>query len=293
MNVAAPNSLLLQQRDLELLQLVYRYGGATIGLLQRRFWPDAKSKSTYYHRIQSLITHDYLKAIKAANPFTGYHGVLWLTIGPRAKPVVADAFMISVEQVKEGSKTISPIRVAHTTLLHELRLSLELAEQHYSNLTVLDWLSEDYFKTSPLTFQWGPAQRERVIHPDGAFTVQIPTARFSAFVEGDRGTITSVPDLRARFRDYLLFTRTLKTPRPVLWVVPSPQRLKQLEKIAGQEAQALKDDPTLFFLTTREQVHEHTLLFAPIWTVVGGPAKKALFDHAPIPAWQTSNQLNI
>ena len=113
---------------------------------------------------------------------------------------------------------------------------MELAELHYPSLTILDWLSEDYFKASPLTFPFGPAQTERVLHPDGAFTVQIPQARFSAFVEGDGGTITSLPDLRARFRDYLLFTRTLKTPRPVLWVVPTPQRLKQLpERIASRK----------------------------------------------------------
>jgi hypothetical protein len=291
-NVPASKSLLLQQRDLELILLVYRYGGTTIELLQRRFWPNVKSKSTYYRRVQSLITFDYLRAIKTANPYTGYHGIMWLTIGVRAKQVVADALGIPLDQVKDPSRTISPIRVAHTTLLHELRLCLELAELHYPSLTILDWLSEDYFKASPLTFTFGPAQAERVLHPDGAFSVQIPTARFSAFIEGDRSTITSLPDLRARFRDYLLFTRTLKTPRPVLWVVPTAQRLKQLEKIASQEAQALKDDPTIFFLTTREQVSEHTLLFAPIWTVAGGPAKKALFDQPTIAAWQHSNPVN-
>jgi hypothetical protein len=290
--LAAPNVLLLQQRDLELIVLVYRYGGVTVGLLRRRFWPSVRSKSTYYNRLQSLISHNYLRAIKSANPLTGYHGVGWLTIGPRAKQVLADALGIPIEQVKEGSKTISPIRVAHTTLLHELRLSLELAELRYSSLTILDWLSEDYFKVSPLTFQFGPTQAERVLHPDGAFTVQIPTARLSAFVEGDRGTITSLPDLRTRFRDYLLFTRTLRTPRPVLWVVPTTQRLKQLERIASQEAQALKDDPTIFFLTTREQVSEHTLLFSPIWTVAGGPPRKALFDQPTVAVWQASNPVN-
>src|SRR5262249_35919100 len=160
---------------------------------------------------------------------------------------MADALAIPMEQVKEPTRTISPIRVAHTTLLHEFRLSLELAELQYPSLTILDWLSEDYFKSSPLTFTLGPAQLERVLHPDGAFAVQIPSARFSAFVEADRGTITSLPDLRTRFRSYMLFTRTLKTPRPVLWVVPTPNRLKQLERIASQEAQSLRDDPTIFF----------------------------------------------
>lgn len=293
MTVAASKELLLQERDIELILLVYRYNGTTIELLKRRFWPQAKAKSTYYRRIQELITHQYLKSHRAANPHNGYYGVLWLTIGPRALELVADALNMPIEQVKQGSRTISPIRVAHTALLHEIRVSLELAELQFPTLELIQWLSEDYFKASPLTFQVGPAQLERVLHPDGAFTVQIPQARFSAFVEGDRGTITSLPDLRARFRDYLLFTRTLKTPRPVLWIVPTSQRLKQLERIASQEGQALKDDSTIFFITTREQVTERTLLFAPIWTVVGGPSQKALFDQTTINAWQSSNQSNI
>ena len=57
MTVAASKGLLLQERDVELILLVYRYNGTTIELLKRRFWPTAKSKSTYYHRIQELITH--------------------------------------------------------------------------------------------------------------------------------------------------------------------------------------------------------------------------------------------
>ena len=56
MKLAAHKDLLLQQRDIELILLVYRYGGVTIELVKRRFWPTAKSKSTYYHRIQNLIS---------------------------------------------------------------------------------------------------------------------------------------------------------------------------------------------------------------------------------------------
>ena len=41
--------------------------------------------------------------------------------------MVADALGIPIEQVKEGSRTISPIRVAHTTLLHELRAELGIS----------------------------------------------------------------------------------------------------------------------------------------------------------------------
>lgn len=289
MNITASKGLLLQQRDIELILMVYRFGGATIELLQRRFWPSARSKAIYYRRIQALIAFDFLKAIRTANPHTGYHGVLWLSIGPKAKQLVADALGIPVDNVREPSRTISPIRVAHTNLLHQIRLSLELAELYYPTLIIFNWLSEDYFKSSPLAFSFGPSQVERVLHPDGAFSVQIPSARFSAFIEADRSTITSLADLQTRFRDYLLFSRTLKTPRPVLWVVPTAQRLNQLQRLASQEAQALRDDRTIFFITTKDQVTEHTLLFSPIWTVVDGPDKKALFDQATIALWQNSN----
>jgi hypothetical protein len=97
--------------------------------------------------------------------------------------------------------------------------------------------------------------------------------------------------LRARFRDYLLFTRTLKTPRPVLWVVPSETRIKLLENLAQQVAEELKEDATIFFLTTRGKVTEHSLLFEPIWKVVAGPQQKALVEERQN-LWQHSNPLN-
>src|SRR3712207_1360749 len=109
MEVTAPKGLLLQEREVELILLVYKYNGVTIDLIQRRFWPQAKSKSTYYLRIQSLIKHGYLKSNRVSNPHSGYFGVLWLTIGPRSKELIADALAIPLEQVKESSRTISPI----------------------------------------------------------------------------------------------------------------------------------------------------------------------------------------
>jgi hypothetical protein len=282
---------LLQERDIQIILMAYRYNGMIIETIKKRFWSTATSKATYYQRIHALINAGYLKAIKTTNPYGGYYGVLWLVHGPRARAVIADALRLPISQIPFGSRSISPLRVAHSTLINELRVCLELAQEHYPTLTSLQWYPESYFKASPLIIQAGPTAKERTLEPDSAFSIQIPQGRLSAFVEADRGTITSHQDLRARFRDYLLFTRTLKTPRPVLWVVPTENRIKLLESLALQAAAELKEDATIFFLTTRGKVTEHSLLFQPIWKVVAGPSQKALVED-PQNLWQHSNPLN-
>jgi hypothetical protein len=283
--------LLLQERDIQIILMAYNFNGVTIETIKKRFWPSATSKATYYQRLHALINAGYLKATKTTNPYSGYHGVLWLVHGPRSRAVIADALRVPISQIAFGSRSISPLRVAHSTLINELRVCLELAQEHYPALTSLEWYPESYFKGRPLIIQAGPTAQERTLEPDSAFSVQIPQGKLSAFVEADRGTITSHQDLRARFRDYLLFARTPKTPRPVLWVVPTEGRIKLLESLALQAAAELKEDPTIFFLTTRGKVTQHSLLFEPIWKVVAGPQQKALIEDRSN-LWQHSNPLN-
>jgi hypothetical protein len=290
-STSARQDLLLQQRDIQIILMTYSYNGVTIETIKKRFWPTATSKATYYQRIHALITSGYLKAFKTTNPHSGWYGVLWIVHGPRSRADIAEALRVPISQIAFGSRSISPLRVAHSALINDIRVSLELAQEHYPTLTSLEWYPESYFKASPLIIQAGPSAKERTLEPDSAFSIQIPQGKLSAFVEADRGTITSHQDLKARFRDYLLFTRTLKTPRPVLWVVPTDSRIKLLETLATQVAAELKDDPTIFFLTTRGKVSQHSLLFQPIWKVAAGPQQKTLVEDHPN-LWQHSNPLN-
>jgi hypothetical protein len=290
-STSARQDLLLQERDIKIIFMAYSYNGVTMETIRKRFWPTARAKATYYQRIQLLISAGYLNAIKTSNPHNIYYGAMWIVHGPRSRAIIAEALNVPISHIAFGSRSINPLRVAHSTLINEIRVSLEMAQEHYPTLTQLNWLPESYFKSSPLMIQAGPTAKERTLEPDSAFSIQIPQGKLSAFVEADRATITGYEVLKARFRDYLLFTRTLKTPRPVLWVVPTDSRIQLLEILALQEAEALKDDPTIFFLTTREKVTEHSLLFQPIWKVVGGPSQKALLaDHQQL--WQHSNPVN-
>ena len=290
MSTSARQDLHLQERDIQIILMAYSYNGVTIETIKKRFWPTATSKATYYHRIHVLINAGYLNALKTTNPHTGYSGVLWIVHGPRSRATIAEALRVPISQIAFGSRSINPLRVAHSTLINDVRVAMELAQEHYPTLTQLNWLPESYFKSNPMMIQAGPTAKERTLEPDSAFSIQIPQGKLTAFLEADRGTITAHQDLKARFRDYLLFTRTLKTPRPVLWVVPTANRMQLLQTLALQAAEELgKADSTIFFLTTRERVTEHSVLFEPIWNVVAGPKEKALVEPNPT-LWRNSNQ---
>jgi hypothetical protein len=290
-STSARQDLLLQERDIQIILMAYSYNGVTIETIKKRFWPTATAKATYYNRLRFLIKVGYLKAIKTSNPHNAFYGATWIVHGARSIDLLSEALRVPIFQIAAVPRSVNPLRVAHSTLINDIRVSIEMAQEHYSTLTQLEWYPESYFKASPLIIQASPIAKERTLEPDSAFSIQIPQGKLSAFVEADRGTITSHQDLKTRFRDYLLFTRTLKTPRPVLWVVPTDTRIKLLETLAAQVAAALKEDPTIFFLTTRDRVTERSVLFEAIWKVVAGPQQKALAeDHQKL--WQHSNPLN-
>jgi hypothetical protein len=269
--------------------MAYNYNGVIIETIKKRFWPTATAKQTYYFRIQQLITAGYLRSIKTSNPLTGFFGVLWIVHGSKSIDIIAEALELPISQITPGARSVNSLRVAHSTLINDIRVAMEMTQEHYPTLTQLEWYPEHYFKTNPLIIRPVVSAQERTLEPDSAFSIQIPQGRLRAFVEADRSTVSNHQRLLTKFRDYMLLTRTLKTPRPVLWVVPTETRIQMLQTLALQAADELKDDPTIFFLTTRDKVTQHSILFQPIWKVVAGPNAKALIEPNP-PLWRNSNQ---
>jgi hypothetical protein len=79
----------------------------------------------------------------------------------------------------------------------------------------------------------------------------------------DMATV-SLKALRGRIRAYLL----RQHPSPVLFVVPNSSRQHAIAQVALEEAAKLKANPTIVWITTKEQITPEKVLFAP-WVVAG------------------------
>jgi hypothetical protein len=257
--------------------MAYSYNGVTIEQIRRRFFPTA-SHNAYYRRVHKLVAAQYLQVRRAwsLGPFGSPLGLI--TLGPKARPMLSEILKLPRNELTRATRAVSPLVVPHRAAIGDFRLSLELAVEADAGVELVEWLSEVELASSPIVVA---GNRKAKIIPDGQFTISTPGGSLTAYLEMDMGTIGT--RLRANLRAYLLHRRDLQAPRAVLYLVPDQHRQQVIAKWVLQEAETLRADATIFLICVRERVSEHTLLHAPIWQVVGGPANQALLpSSAPV-----------
>lgn len=271
-------NIALTKRDIGLLLMVYNYDGCAIAHLANRFWKSGTKKfgprSAFYRRIRLLVDAGYLRSARLP-PLNGNggSGKAFITLGDKGRQVIADYLRLSRSDLRRLREIETPLMAAHHLEICSIRLALELAcEQHGIELT--EWRSERELRLPPIVKVQDPrppAGSPAILIPlipDGEFSLRLPDGRTGSLrLECDRGTVAP-KRVRARCRAY--FAYTAKDARPVLWVVPDQARRDAITSWALAEAGRLALDPTLFWITTKDQVNETTIL-EPIWQVVGGP----------------------
>jgi hypothetical protein len=276
--------------------MVYSYNGVTIEQIRRRFFPHA-SHNAYYRRIRRLVTAQYLQVSRAPSlsPIVAPLGLI--TLGKQARPLLSETLGLPRGELARATRAASPLVIPHRAAIADFRLCLELATEttgrnEWRELAELsEWRSEVELASAPIVVKdtktvFGQSQAVTVkIIPDAEFTLTTPRGTLTAYLEMDMGTITA--RLRDNLRAYLLHRRTLRAPKPVLFVVPDEKRAARIAEWVLLEARALHADPTIFLITTRDQVTEQTILCDPIWRVAGGPPAQALLPRsgvvAPLP----------
>jgi len=280
-------ALVLTQRDIEIILMVYFYDGVLISHLRRKFWPNVLSHTSYYRRIKKLIEAGYLKG-SSSEPFTKADRI-WLTVGPSARPLLSQWLGVSGHQLQTTTKTTSPFIVAHRAAVGDVRLSLELSAQIYPWIRFLEWQSEGELARVPMQVTEQVKHQEktesvtRYILPDGAFNITTNTHSFRAFVEVDMGTIPH--RLSQKLRDYLIFEKEIKPKIPVLFIVQDnfrmqKDRAKSILKWAQEAALGLGMSSEIFWIAKRADISEQTILTSPIWQVAGRPGE---LQKLPIP----------
>lgn len=270
--------LVLTERDLGILLMVHSYWGCALEHVRRRFFPKKGARSACYERVSRLVKAGYITTTRLPSLSGQGSGKSFLVIGPRSRPVVARSLGLSRRELGR-MRMDSPLFIGHHLSLCDVRLSFELGAERSGVFSLQDWTADRELKREPMRVKDPKAEKEICLVPDARFTLVLPDgAEQIFFLEMDMGTVAP-KRLRARLRGYLV--RALEQSIPVLFVALSKDRQTAIARFALEEARGLDADPTIFWLTSKDDLDEKSVFSAPIWQVVGGPAGLALGDVSP------------
>ncbi len=269
----ASGNVILTNRDLFILKMIFDYGGCTVDQIRRRFFPTNGARSACYSRIARLVQAQYLTSLRLPSLNGVGSGRAFLTPGPKARPILAKMLGVSRTEL-ERVRLDSPIFIQHHQAVCDFRLSIDLTCDRSTAFTLQEFLGDHELRRMPIKVTDPKTKKVISFVPDAVFTLALRDGTEQTFiVEIDLATV-SPKRCREKLRCYLVNSKN--HPAPVLFVAPHYQRQGALAQWAYEEAEKLKTDPTIFWITTKDQVSEKTILEEAIWTVVGGPKAIAL-----------------
>jgi hypothetical protein len=282
MSSVAPPTLMLTDRDLHILAMSHHYGGVAVDHVRQRFFrsPGKGAQSACYARLARLLAAHYLASQRLPATSGIGSGKLFLTPGPKARPVLAKMLGVSRTELARF-RTDSPTFVPHHLALCDVRLALEIAAERSAVFTLQEFLGDHELRQRPIKVTDPTTKKTLSFVPDGLFTLELTSGRTQTFlVEMDMATV-SPRRCREKFAAYLLWAT--KERGPILFITLDQRRADSLARYATEEAAKLSGDPTIFWITTKEQIAETTILDRPIWRIVGGPVAIALVETVLLP----------
>lgn len=272
MNTAARLNLRLTPRDLEILVMVYRYDGCVNSHIRRRFWPSFGARSPYYQRLSRLINAGYLRAVRLPSVKEAGSGPSWLTIGRGSHPVLRAALALGQKDLRRLRHSYVPMFWRHDAACRDFRLTLELACERSTHARLTEWIGDRDLKRRPITaettFPWGERGSFEVpLIPDAAFTLERPSGESKRFfLEIDRGTELTPQRFKRKVKNYIV--HLAEAPSPVLFVVPTESRRRQLHRWIQEEA---KSWSKIFATACTDEISQETILHGAIWQIIGEP----------------------
>ncbi|MBV9468607.1 MAG: replication-relaxation family protein [Abitibacteriaceae bacterium] len=264
-------ALVLQERDVKLLEEVWRYRLLTTSHIEllRSLDPDPElrfvSRLTLTRRLKLLYHHKYLQRI--ARP---------LSKGSLEPVYVLDsrgAALLSRQHSGVTAHTADLARngaaLKHCLEVVQVRVALAAACGRSSLAEVLQWQDAEEVKFSAQIAPTGARKRKVSVLPDGFFALRVAPQRFFYFLQIDsRGeTPQALADTCNGYYSYWQsggFARDFTVPPAVgfrvLFIAPTPKRVEAILSAA----RSLNAGHALFWVTTQEHITPQQIL-NPIW----------------------------
>jgi Replication-relaxation len=258
-------------RDLAIVTMVHELRGCTSAQIHARFWGAGHPPAAAYRRIGKLIEAGYLSSHRLPSLSGIGSGKRFLTLGASGRRMVAETLRIPVKELR-GVDPSAPLFVHHHEAIGDFRIALETALGASPDLSLRSWTDERELRQQPMrirdAFIARGAERSRQITvvPDAKFTLAARGRLQTFFLEIDMGTI-AINRLCLRIRGYLRLQDD--EPAPVLFVVPTRDRVVQISHLVRTQAMELSAGSEVVFITTRAAVTNEAIVSTPIWHRVG------------------------
>jgi Replication-relaxation len=287
---AEAETLVLTERDLQLLDLVYELRGCTSRQLHARFWGEARPVAACYRRLAKLVDGGYLASRRLPSKTGVGSGKRFLALGPAGRRVISSRHRLPLKEIVTADAS-SFFFADHHEMVGDVRVALDASLKVEAGVVLRGWVPETDLRGSPIritdTFKVRGTERSRVVTlvPDAEFTLAVGGRAQRYFLEADMGTI-AMSRLLVRIRGYLRFQ--FDEVCPVLFVAPDEIRMRQIGLLAEQQADALHAYGEFIYLTTIGDVHARSLLYDAIWCRSGKPGREALLASEPRTLQQAS-----
>lgn len=291
---AKPNgNLVLQERDIQILDLVYTYrfiDTFTLGLLLHH----QGSAWALQGRLQKLYDHHYLDRPhrQLALKVIGEERFLIYALGREGAKVLATKYGEPLEKLRWTQKNneVGDVHLKHTLGVARLRAALRLAipddapsegSEDYTRPYLLPWKQGEDIKARVML----PGRRDEdeafILTPDGFFGLQKPKAppnRSWFFLEYERSSNLK-RFLRAKGMAYrALWKEKLQEKLfgirgfRVLVIAQTERKKDMLRQRIRKWLATVTDHPSAMWLFTSEeryQLHQPESILSPIWQAAG------------------------
>lgn len=257
------NHLMLQERDKQILIVLYHFRFLTNDQLQALFGFGCLTRINV--RLRKLFDNEYLSRRFLSNPY-GRARILHFP-GPEAVDIVAQELKVDPLFVRKKRRRILKLRDSSLNrylLINKFRLALVLALKTRPQTKCENWRVQREV----------PLKLEKNFYPDAYFNYRCHNENFNAFLEIDH-PFKNREQFQEKIEKYLRYGLEGYFQRQfgfrffkVLIVASTPARLKYLIKVI----EGLTDK--MFWLTTWEMITPEKILI-PVWLRSG---KEGLFS---------------
>lgn len=283
----------LQQRDLEILRLVYEYRLIQSDQVIKRI---EGSERKLLERLQKLFHHGYLERLcdRRIRTRAGSEKMVY-TITGRAAELLVSEMGIPVTKVNWASKngSITERHIKHTLMIGKFRTTMTLAAEEQNGLNLVFWKENRGIgqNANPeLTDKVViPKERGRAIKgcivPDAFLAVENSGSPYFFYLEADRSTMTNERFLK-KLEAYWSWWKQGGSRKKhgvehfrVLTVTRSYERRDNLKRIAI-EASPGKSGSSMFWFACEKDylVSSPESILGSIWVTAKDSRRRSLFE---------------
>lgn len=272
----APQNIILQTRDKEILNRVYEQRYMTRRQIQKLFF---KSTTRVNTRLRQLFDHEFLDR-HFLYPLI-YHGSSQsiYSLGKEGVEIVAEELGLDITQVKQSrreTKRLKPFFIHHILAVNDFRIAFEIEAKDKEGVEFKRWIPEkellDEYET-----RIGGKKVKRRFKPDGYGRYLYQDKLYSFFLEMDRSTETN-KSFQNKIRRYLDYKRSGRYSElfgvrffKLLVVTTTKRRLANLKKATEEITNEL------VWFTTMEKIQQQGF-WGTIWRKAEDDGLYSLLD---------------